>query len=152
MRLYFLRHGKADWANWKKPDDERPLTKKGKKETRRVAKFLRRFKVKPARILSSPLPRAWQTAEITAKILRVKLKEERALRPGFGIREAVEILKGRKGKDIMIVGHEPDFSAVIAAMTGARIDLAKGGAACVELESARRGELVWLVPPMVAKT
>ena len=151
MRLYFLRHGKADWPKWKKPDDERPLTKKGKKETRRMAKFLRCFEVAPARILSSPLPRAWQTAEITAKILCAKLKEEGALKPGFGIKEAAEILKRGKDEDLMIVGHEPDFSAVIAEMTGARIDLAKGGAACVETDGSHHGQLIWLMPPKVAK-
>ena len=40
MRLYFLRHGEADWPNWDRPDDERPLTERGKKEMRKVAKFL----------------------------------------------------------------------------------------------------------------
>ncbi len=151
MKLYFLRHGKADWPNWKKPDDERPLTKKGKKETREMAKFLRKFEVEPKLILSSPLPRAWETAEITAKVLEVKLKEEAALKPGFGIREVTAILKKVKDDDLMIVGHEPDFSATIAALTGARIDLAKGGAACVELESSSNGRLIWLMPPKVAK-
>jgi phosphohistidine phosphatase len=151
MKLYFLRHGKADWPNWKKPDDERPLTKKGKKETREMAKFLGKFDVAPKLILSSPLPRAWETAEITAKCLDVKLKEEPALKPGFGIREVAAILKRVKDDDLMIVGHEPDFSATIAALTGARIDLAKGGAACVELESASNGRLVWLMPAKVAK-
>ncbi|HEY2568989.1 MAG TPA: phosphoglycerate mutase family protein, partial [Candidatus Udaeobacter sp.] len=62
MKLYFLRHGQADWPNWKKPDDERPLTKRGKREMRDVAKFLDRLKVRPDLIVTSPLPRAAQTA------------------------------------------------------------------------------------------
>ena len=147
MKLYFLRHGKADWPDWEKPDDERPLTKKGKKESRAVAKFLRKSETVPKLILSSPLPRAWETAEITAKILDVKLKEEAALKPGFGIRELAEILKSAKDKDLMLVGHEPDFSGVVAALTGAAIDLAKGGLACVELEAFDKGTLQWLVSP-----
>ena len=151
MKLYFLRHGKADWPNWKKPDDERPLTWKGQKETRRMAKFLRDFKVKPTLILSSPLPRAWETAEITARILDVKLKEESALGSGFGVSDVAAMLERAKDGDLMIVGHEPDFSAAIAALTGARIDLVKGAVACVELESAKSGELIWLMPPKVAK-
>jgi phosphohistidine phosphatase len=151
MRLYFLRHGRADWPNWKKSDDERPLTEKGKKETRRMAKFLRDFDVAPGLILSSPLPRAWETAEITAKILDVKLKKEAALGSGFGVSDIAAILERGKDDDLMIVGHEPDFSTAIASLTGARIDLAKGGAACVELESATSGELIWLMPPRVAK-
>jgi phosphohistidine phosphatase len=62
MKLYFLRHGEADWPSWKKPDDERPLTKRGKREMREVAKFLDRLKVRPDLIVTSPLPRAAETA------------------------------------------------------------------------------------------
>ena len=75
MKLYFLRHGIADWPEWNRPDDERPLTAKGKKEMRQMAKFMRELKVRPARILSSPLPRAWQTAEIAAERLELELRE-----------------------------------------------------------------------------
>src|SRR6266436_10073244 len=61
MKLYFLRHGEADWPDWKKSDDERPLTDFGKKEVRDVAKFLARLNVRPDLIVTSPLPRASQT-------------------------------------------------------------------------------------------
>ena len=44
MKLCFLRHGEADWPNWDKPDDERPLTGRGRKEMKRVAKFIERLK------------------------------------------------------------------------------------------------------------
>ena len=71
MKLYFLRHGKADWPNWDKPDDERPLTEDGKKETATVAKLLARLEIAPA-ILTSPLPRASQTAEIAGKVFEGK--------------------------------------------------------------------------------
>jgi phosphohistidine phosphatase len=60
MKLYFLRHGEADWPDWKKPDDERPLTKAGRKEMNEVGKFLHRLKVFPDLIVTSPLPRAAQ--------------------------------------------------------------------------------------------
>ena len=43
MKLCFLRHGEADWPNWTKPDNERPLTERGRKEMKRVAKFLERL-------------------------------------------------------------------------------------------------------------
>ncbi len=58
MKLYFMRHANADWPGWSGADDERPLTKKGRKETREMAKLLCRLRVDPALILSSPLPRA----------------------------------------------------------------------------------------------
>jgi len=76
MQLYFLRHGEADWPDWKKSDDERPLTDFGKKEMRDVGKFLARLKVRPDLIVTSPLPRASQTAEIAAEYLEVKLGED----------------------------------------------------------------------------
>lgn len=152
MRLYFLRHGQADWPEWDKPDDERPLTKKGKKEMRRVAKMLCDLKVSPAIILTSPFPRALQTAEIAAKHLRVEVREERALGKGFSAGKLREILKRNKVDELMIVGHEPDFSAVIRAVTGGEVKLAKAGLARVELEEgADGGQLVWLLPPKLAK-
>ena len=64
MHLYFLRHGAADWPDWNKPDDERPLTKAGEKEMHKVGEFLAALKVRPDVILTSPLPRAEQTADI----------------------------------------------------------------------------------------
>src|SRR5437667_401548 len=54
MKLYFLRHGEADWPDWKKSDDERPLTKRGKKEMHEVGAFLVRLKVRPDLILNRP--------------------------------------------------------------------------------------------------
>ena len=96
MKLYFLRHGKADWPDWDKPDDERPLTKDGRREMERIAKFLRDLKVEPAIVLSSPLPRAKQTAEYAAEALSVKLQEEPALAPGFTCRETAHAPEARE--------------------------------------------------------
>src|SRR6266481_7389445 len=92
MELYFLRHGEAQWPDWKKSDDERPLTKRGKKEMHEVAAFLRRLKVQPDLILTSPLPRAAQTAEIAAQHLEVKCREEQRLAPGFGAAELEQLI------------------------------------------------------------
>ena len=152
MKLYFLRHGKADWPEWDKPDDERPLTKQGRREMERIAKFLRAADVAPAVILSSPLPRAWQTAEYAAEALDVELKEETSLGKGFGLPKLRPLLKRAKGGDLMIVGHEPDLSTVIHALTGGDVKLGKGGLARVDVElPATKGRLVWLIPPKVAR-
>ena len=62
MKLYFLRHGQADWPNWEGPDDDRPLTEAGREEVQAVAQLLVRLKAAPDLILTSPLPRAAQTA------------------------------------------------------------------------------------------
>ena len=119
MELYFLRHGEADWPNWNKPDDERPLTKRGKKEMHEVAKFLGRLKVRPDLIVTSPLPRASQTAEIAADYLKAKVRKDELLAPGFGMSELRTVLKRHRAKVLMLVGHEPDFTTVISGLTGA---------------------------------
>ena len=152
MQLYFLRHGEADWPGCTKPDDERPLTDFGKKEVRQVAKFLNRLNVKPGLIVTSPLPRALQTAEVAAEQLKTKLRQDEALEPGFGISELRTVLKRHRAKVLMLVGHEPDFSSVISALTGASIKLSKAGVALVDIDpEAQEGRLLWLFPPKFAR-
>lgn len=152
MKLYLLRHGKADWPNWDQPDDERPLTEEGKKEVAAVAKLLSRLEINPV-ILTSPLPRASQTAEIAGKHLKVKVHEEPLLRPGFDATRLRKILQNFSGKSLMVVGHEPDFTRTISQLTGGNTKLPKAGVALVELETGpMKGVLRWLVPPKFAKT
>jgi phosphohistidine phosphatase len=152
MYLYFLRHGEADWPDWEKSDDERPLTKRGKKEMHELGKFLRRIKAKPSLILTSPLPRAAQTAEIAAEHLKTKCRQEKLLAPGFGKRELEQLLKKFPDENLMIVGHEPDFSGALAAITGASAKLSKAGVALVDIDvSSGKGRLLWLFPPKFAK-
>src|SRR5947209_18824080 len=127
MELYFLRHGEAEWPDWKKSDDERPLTKRGKKEMHEVGAFLVRLKVRPELILTSPLPRAAQTAEIAAEHLDVKCREEQRLAHGFGAAELEQIMNKHSVESLMIVGHEPDFTRSIAALTGASHNISKPG-------------------------
>src|SRR5213079_3760146 len=103
MKLCFLRHGEADWPNWSKPDDERPLTERGRKEMKRVAKFLERLKFSADAILTSPLPRASQTAEIVAEHLEVELKTEAALAHGFSVERLRRLLAKADSECIMVV-------------------------------------------------
>jgi phosphohistidine phosphatase len=152
MQLYFLRHGEADWPNWKKPDDERPLTDFGKKEVRQVAKFLDRLNVRPDLIVTSPLPRASQTAEIAADHLKVKLRKDELLAPGFGISELRTVLKRHRSKVLMLVGHEPDFTNIISGVTGAALKLSKAGVALLDIDpEPEEGKLLWLFPPKFAR-
>jgi phosphohistidine phosphatase len=152
MKLYFLRHGEADWPNWRKPDDERPLTKRGKREMRDVARFLDRLKVRPDLIVTSPLPRAAQTAEIAADYLKAKMRKDESLSPGFSMNKLRTVLKRHRANTLMLVGHEPDFTNAISGLTGASLKLAKAGVALVDvdLESAE-GKLLWLFPPKITK-
>ena len=151
MLVYFLRHGEADWPDWKKSDDERPLTKRGKKEMHEVGAFLKRVKAQPDLIVTSPLPRASQTAEIAAAHLKVKCREDKLLAPGFGRSEFERLLKKYPEESLMVVGHEPDFTHTISQLTGASLKLSKAGVALVELDRSWNGRLLWLFPPRITK-
>lgn len=152
MLIYFLRHGEADWPDWKKPDDERPLTEKGKREMHQVGAFLANLSVKPDAILTSPLPRASQTAEIAAGYIDAKCVEDKLLAPGFGRSELKKLIEKHSGESVMVVGHEPDFSKIVGTLTDGRIKLSKAGVALVEVDRAlRSGRLLWLFPPKIAK-
>ena len=150
MRLFFLRHGAADWPDWNKPDDERPITKAGSRELHKVGEFLARLKANPDLILTSPLPRAVETADIAAEHLQVRVHEEQLLAPGFVVEDLRRLLRKYPQQVLMLVGHEPDFSSVIAALTGGSVKLSKAGVALVDLDSGK-GELRWLFPPKIAK-
>jgi phosphohistidine phosphatase len=151
MHVYFLRHGEADWPNWNKPDDERPLTERGKKEMKKIAAFLERLELSLDQIITSPLPRARQTAEPVASRFHLQLREDELLQPGFSSSEFEQLVKKYPGEEIMVVGHEPDFSKTISALTGGSIKLSKAGLALIEVDATMRGRLLWLIPPKVAK-
>jgi phosphohistidine phosphatase len=153
MKLYFLRHGQANWEQWDRPDDERPLTKKGRKEVEAVGSALKELKVRPEEILTSPLPRAFETAQIVAEKLDTELVTTSLLAPGFGLHSLRQLLNDHPDRDLMLVGHEPDFSLAIAQIGGGTVKMSKAGLARVDIENTAelRGELVWLVPPKVLK-
>ena len=147
MKLYLLRHGKADWPKWDQADDDRPLTDEGKDQVAAVAQMLAQLGIAPA-IVTSPLPRASQTAEIAGKYLKQKVRIDPLLRPGFDADKLRKLLKDFSGDTLMVVGHEPDFTQIIFQLTGGRTKLSKAAVALIELNSgSMKGELRWLVPP-----
>jgi phosphohistidine phosphatase len=147
MKLFLLRHGKADWPDWERPDDERPLTDEGVAEMQTVSGALKRLKVGPDLILTSPLPRALRTAEIAAKALGVPVEQRVELQPGFTRRQCEAILAARPEFDVMLVGHEPDLSRLIRSFTGARVKFSKAATAAIELgDDMPAPRLLWLFP------
>lgn len=154
MIVYFLRHGLAgDRETWQGDDRERPLTKKGEKNTAESAKTFGRLIPDLDAIITSPLVRADQTAKITAEEfgLSESLIQDDRLSPGFNPQKLKEILSSYpEAKAIMLVGHEPDFSETISAITGGgNLTLKKGGLARVDIDDIHNpsGDLVWLIPP-----
>jgi phosphohistidine phosphatase len=158
MELYFLRHGKAeDPGQGGAADDfSRALTEKGIDEMEAEAKALDRLGVRPELILTSPLVRAKETAQIVAKRLGLKkeLVETELLAPGCNLNRLQKLLVQHGAcQRIMLVGHEPDFSTMVGELVGgAVIEMKKGGLALVTIERALRagsGVLEWLVPPRI---
>lgn len=156
MKLYVLRHGKADWPEWKDDDNLRPLTDAGKAELRRAAKFWKKIGVAPEWIFSSPLPRAAQTAEIVQKQLGGQLQMEARLAPGATPRAAKSLFR-LKRSDAMLVGHEPDLSEIIRHFTGAHIKMSKGGLARLDFDEldfdiSGSALLVWLLSAKISSS
>jgi phosphohistidine phosphatase len=154
MKLYFLRHGiAASREAWTGDDALRPLTEKGRKRLDQVAAFLAAQALHVDRILSSPLLRCAQTAELVARRLELaeRLDIDGRLAPGFGPAALASLVRshGDAGA-LMLVGHEPDFSDTIGDLIGGgRVVCRKGGVACVDVPDVtrREGELEWLLPP-----
>ena len=154
MEVYFLRHGDAGAAgDWKGSDAERPLSKDGAAQMEKEAAAIARLGLRLDTILTSPLVRARQTAEIVTKELQLAqaLVVEKRLAPGFGTGELQRILKERRAaRGLLLVGHEPDFSLMVAELCGGgRVLMKKAGLAEVDVQPSNPswGTLVWLAPP-----
>jgi phosphohistidine phosphatase len=138
----------ADWDPAR--DHERPLTKDGMKK-RGPGPAPADLGVKFDAILSSPYTRAYQTADIVAGKLGLEVKTEPLLAPGFNPDKLAEIVKSfDEDQALLLVGHEPSFSTVIAELIGGgRVQMKKGALARVDVNGELQGELVWLLQPKV---
>jgi phosphohistidine phosphatase len=149
-QLWLLRHAEAE-PHGTRMDAERRLTKRGREQARAAGIALARMRPSFDAALYSPRVRASQTAQLAAEAWsrpqRARLAVHEPLSAGFDAGQALDALAGT-GADgrVLLVGHEPDLSGVIAQLTGARVDLKKGGLAVVRLEGGG-GELVLLMRP-----
>jgi len=153
MRVYFLRHGKAQpRAAWR-DDAARPLTPEGSEAMRREATAMRTLDLPLDVIVTSPLVRARQTAEIVAVALGMtgRLVEDERLAHGFDVARLSDLVTAHAPAEaIMVVGHEPEFSATVSELIGGgAVVFKKGGLARVDLVAPTPGggELVWLLTP-----
>jgi phosphohistidine phosphatase len=149
--LYFLRHGKAGSPRATN-DDDRELTDAGTAALRSAATLWRRLNLRPDVVLSSPLPRALQTAELLCDAVGgVPLADDR-LGPGATWGEFARAMADHPdARRVMFVGHEPDLSGAILELTGAAsVRMRKGGLACLEFYGVPEqggGEIAWLLDP-----
>ena len=144
MNIYLLRHGIAVSAEETAPEGERPLTAKGIKRIRKGARGLRRLGFNFDAILTSPLARARQTADIVAETLGLEthLTVVEALQPNCSVEDLLASLNDYQNREhLLLVGHEPLLSDTAAFLiTGKKtvaLDLAlkKGGLCHVEIDS-----------------
>ena len=135
--IWLLRHGDAAEGS---PDSERPLTDKGRGQARAAGAALKAIGVQPAACLTSPKLRAADTARIACEQLG-DLEPQLEPKLAGGPFDA-EALAAGLGDDVLLVGHDPDFSAAVHSLTGAQVSMKKGGLAGVE-----RGELMALMRP-----
>jgi len=129
--VYLCRHAKAAPGE---PDELRELTTKGVRQARALGERLAASPDPPVFVLSSPLVRARQTAEIIAEETRAALRVEPLLAPGATIHELRRVVAGAGGT-VATVGHEPDCSEIAFAVTGQDPGFPPGGFARLELSS-----------------
>jgi phosphohistidine phosphatase len=134
--LWLLRHGDAADGS---PDAERPLTEKGEEQARAAGRALKALGVEIAACLTSPKIRSADTARLACEPLGVEPRLEPKLAGGPFDAEA---LAAGLGEDVLLVGHDPDFSMAVHSLTGAQVRMKKGGLAGVE-----KGELMVLLRP-----
>lgn len=135
MRIYLMRHGLAgNRDTWTDDDSLRPLTEKGERRMRAAADGLKRLNPAVDVLLTSPLVRARQTAEIVGETLNLEVEEQAALEPGFGLVHLAGLLTiYTEAHSLMLVGHEPDFSILIGRLIATRGEaqvMMKKGACC----------------------
>jgi phosphohistidine phosphatase len=154
MELILLRHGKAEDTNLG-GDFSRELVEKGRAQARRAASLLKGAGALPDIVLTSPLMRARQTADEFCQIAGMPGPVIQGwLACGMSPETALsELAAFRDFKRVAIVGHEPDFSQLIAHLIGAGggIQVKKGSLACLAINPpSRRGTLLYLIPPKLA--
>jgi phosphohistidine phosphatase len=163
MNLYLLRHGIAmDKDEWKGPDSDRPLTKDGVHKMKKAAKGLRHLNLKIDLILTSPFRRAFDTAMIAAKELKLKKKMRiiKSLAVDGDPKALVRYLSQNihNWESVILVGHEPYLSELISVLIAGQgrtgLVLEKGGLAMLSADSVtydKSAHLEWLLTPKILK-
>ena len=138
--LWLLRHGDAAPGS---PDAERLLTDKGRTQSKAAGEALDALGVKLDACLTSPKLRAVETARVACEPLGIEPQLEPRLAGGTF---DAEMLAAGLGDEVLLVGHDPDFSVAVHDLTGAEVSLKKGG-----LAGVRDGELIVLMRPSELK-
>jgi phosphohistidine phosphatase len=152
FEIYLLRHAHAGNAeDWAGDDSKRPLSGKGRKQAKRLGHFLAERGIKPDAIVSSPKVRAVETAELVAGSLKKDVRVDQRLAGFLDVAALAALVEEAGGSRVLLVGHDPDFSDLAAALVGADdLPMKKGALARIDVAPPIRegsGVLRWLVPP-----
>lgn len=161
--FYIMRHGIAVTRGSAgfSDDAKRPLTPQGKQRMRQISEGLKRVGFDVDWIVSSPLVRAVETAEIVAETLGSNLPLEfcEALRPGGSAEALIAFLAKRpERKRVLVVGHEPDLGEMAARLVGAgrhaNLSFKKGGCCLITFDAfppKSPGRLLWWLTPRLMR-
>jgi phosphohistidine phosphatase len=158
MNLYLLRHADALSLGERgvTADEERPLSERGVLQAEQLAMGLARLGVALDKILTSPLRRALQTAEVLSRKLERPGLETNVcsqLAPGQSTKKLTKLLLRTDADNLILVGHEPDLSRHTAWLIGSkqtRLEYSKGAMAhvsCDAIPHKGSGTLLWLITP-----
>jgi phosphohistidine phosphatase len=142
-QLWLLRHGEAVPHDATADDADRPLTPRGEEQSRTAGEALKALEVQFHAVYTSPKVRARDTARLACEALGCEPIVHEPLREGFDAGDARELMLSVGDEQrVLVVGHNPDFPQVIHDVTGARVELKKGGIAAI-----RDGQLIALLRP-----
>jgi phosphohistidine phosphatase len=151
MLLYFLRHAEAE--DTAETDFDRRLTDRGRTQVQKVIKFFQRNEIKPDAILFSPLTRAKQTAHPVSDTMGIDMVKMGWLASGMEPETCLrELAPYEDHSSILLVGHEPDFSATIAFLLGLTdpeaLHIRKASVTAINMPvlKAGAGQLEFLLP------
>jgi phosphohistidine phosphatase len=146
QQLWFLRHGEAE-PHDARPDFDRRLTERGEQQSRAAGRALAALGLSFQLVVTSPRVRALDTARLACEAVGCEPIADDRLGSGFDVDAALELAAAAgEAKRVLFVGHNPDFVEIVGDLTGATIDLKKGGIAAVR-RHGRRGELIVLLRP-----
>jgi phosphohistidine phosphatase len=152
--LYFMRHGDAGPYAGAMDDAERELTTEGIAALTAAAPLWRNLNLRPDLVLTSPFPRARDTAALLVAGVDLPSPpiEDERLRPGAEWGDMARAMAEHPhARRVLFVGHQPDLSRAVSLLTGARsVRLRSGGIACVEfpgIPEPGSGEVAWLLDP-----
>jgi phosphohistidine phosphatase len=160
--LLLLRHAKSSWKDAGVKDFDRPLNQRGLKAAPAVGKLMKKRKLQPDLVISSPAERARQTTELVlaGAGLKTEVRHDERIYEATGARllEVVTQIED-DASVVMLVGHNPGLEELLAVLTDETLSMSTAALACVALNlekwskvRAGSGQLEWLVKPKEIKS